>query len=247
MKQIKQLKSYLILLLILGYTACKKDSWCGECFERTGKIVTEKRVVPAFNQLIVNHDLNVFITQDSVFELKIEAGKNMMDFITTEVTDSVLTINNKSRCNWTRNYKKHFNIYIKTPTIKHITSNTSGTIKSTTILTGNNLHLEIKTSGDIELTVNYTSIISDVKSGGDLTLHGNVSDHQSAMQSPSFLYCQDLVSNSTSLKSATSGLSYIYVTDKLNCDIENIGDVYCYGNPPVVNKTGSGKGTLYFK
>ena len=75
MKQIQYLKNYLILFLILSCSACKKNTWCGECFERSGKVVTEKRTVTAFNQIIVNHDLNVSITQDSIFELKIEAGK----------------------------------------------------------------------------------------------------------------------------------------------------------------------------
>jgi len=76
MKQIQYLKNYLILFLILSCcTACKKNTWCGECFERSGKVVTEKRTVTAFNQIIVNHDLSVSITQDSIFDLQIEAGE----------------------------------------------------------------------------------------------------------------------------------------------------------------------------
>ena len=133
------------------------------------------------------------------------------------------------------------------PTLKYISSNTSDTIKSLNLLTGDKLNIEIKTAGDVELTVNYTSIISNVKGGGNLILHGNTYNHESATQSPSFLYCQDLVSNTTSLQSFTSGLCYINVTNKLNCDIENIGDVFCYGSPATVDKTGNGKGMLYFK
>jgi hypothetical protein len=247
MKQIQHPKNYLLLFLILSYTACKKDSWCRECFERTGKVVTKRRAVSAFNQIVVNHNLSVFITQDTTFDLQIEAGENMMDFITTDVTDSVLTIQNKSRCNWTRNYKKPYNLYIKVPSIKNIISNTSGNVKSLNVLTGNKLNIEIETSGDIELTVNHTTITSNVKGSGNLILHGNVFHHESTIKSPSFLYCQDLASNSTSLKSRTSGLCYINVTNKLDCYIENIGDVYCYGNPVSINKTNNGKGVLYFK
>jgi len=246
MIKLQHIKNCLLLLLILSYTACKKDSWCNECFVRTGKVVTVKRTLGAFNQIVVYNNLSVFITQDTVFDIQVEAGEKLLDYITTDVTDSILTIQNKSRCTWTRNYKKPFNIYIKMPIVKHITSSTSGSIKSLNTLS-NKLYIEIQSAGDVELTVNTNAITSNVKSGGNLTLHGKVSSHESTVQSPSFLYCQDLISNYTILKSYSSGLSYINVTNKLDCDIEDIGDVYCYGNPATVNDTGNGKGKLYLK
>jgi len=245
MFKLQYIKSCSILFLILSYTSCKKDSWCTECFERTGKIVTVKRSLSPFNQLVVNDNLNVFITQDSVFDVEIEAGENMMYLIKTDVNDSILTIQNKNKCNWTRSFKKPFNIYIKMPQVKYITSLTSGNIKSLNTLTGYKLEIEINGAGDVELTVNNTTITSSAKNGGNLILHGNLYSHVCTMQSPSFLYCKDLVTSYTLLETYTSGLCYINVTNKFDCEIENIGDVYCYGSPTILNKTGNGKGTLY--
>lgn len=131
------------------------------------------------------------------------------------------------------------------PKVIYITSLTSGTIKSLNTLTGYKLEIEINGAGDVELTVNNTTITSSAKNGGNIILHGNLYSHVCTIQSPSFLYCKDLVTSYTSLQTYTSGLSYINVTNRLDCEIENIGDVYCYGNPAIVNKTGNGKGVLY--
>ncbi len=247
MIKLKHIKSCLLVFIIISSTSCKKDNWCGECFERTGKIITEKRALSGFNQLVISDNLKVFITQDSVFEVQIEAGKNMMKLIKTTVSDSVLSIENKNHCSWTRNYNKPFNVYIKIPRVNKITSLTSGTIKSTNTLTFAELEIEIKGSGDVDLTVNGTIINSFAKNGGNLILHGTVLSHESTIQSPSFMYCEDLATGYTYLNSYTSGLCYIYATNKLDCRIENIGDIYCYGNHTTVDETGSGKGKLYLK
>lgn len=228
------------------FSSCQKENRC-DCFKRTGSIVTETREISGFDKVVVDDNLNVFITQDTVFEVKIEAGDNLIPLIKTEVADGILSIHNKNRCNWTRSYDKPFNVYIKMPIVNSIISDGTGNIKSLNTITTANLNIQTKNSGDVELTVNSVKIVSNVHGTGDLTLHGTVQDHVCDIGGTAFLNCQDLVTNYSYIHTYTTGLSYVTTTGILECKIDKIGDVYCYGNPVKVQEIKNGKGQLYLK
>src|ERR1019366_2832981 len=225
-----------ILLVIVLFTTCKKENMC-DCIKRTGPILIQQRDISGFDKIFVYDNLNVFITQDSMFEVKVEAGKNIRGLITTEVSDGTLTIKNKNRCNWTRSYDEPFNIYIKMPVIKYITSNGTGNIKSLNIITTDAFDVETQNSGNIELTVNNLKIASHMHGAGDLILHGYTAEHACDIGGTAFLKCQDLQTNYTWVHTFTSGLCYVSANNLLICIIDYVGDIYCSGNPKTIDKT----------
>ena len=240
-------KSITIVLLALFFIGCKKENAC-DCIKRTGDIITETRSISGFDKILVEDNLNVFITQDSVFEIKVEAGENIVPLIKTEVQpDGTLTIRNKNRCNWTRSYKKPFNVYIRMPVIKFITSNGSGSIKSENTITTPEFRVEVQSTGSVELDVNNSQVVTYMIGYGDLTLHGITHNHSCTVGGNGFLYCSDLVTNYTYLHAYTNGLCYINVTGMLDCIIDSECNVYCYGNPGTVQKKQNGEGQLYLQ
>ncbi len=81
MKTVKYL--FILVLLftgILSIPSCKKENRC-DCIKRTGPIVKETRVLAEFTRVEAEDNLNVFITQDTVQEVVIEAGENKMLFL----------------------------------------------------------------------------------------------------------------------------------------------------------------------
>jgi hypothetical protein len=244
MKSLKFFKIMLVLSLALNFSACKKENSC-DCFKRTGKIEMLTREVSGFDKIVAENNVNVFITQDSVFEVKIESGDNLIPLIKTEVVDGTLFISNKNRCNWTRSYKKPFNVYIKMPIIKYITSDGSGDIKSIGTITSNAFDIQTKSSGNIELTVNNSKVISHMNGSGDVTLHGVTYEHSCSIGGSAFLYCNDLQTSYTWIQSYTTGLCYVTAADLLICRIDEVGDVYCSEHPIAVQKIKNGKGNLY--
>lgn len=235
-----------MLLIAAFFTSCKKENAC-DCIKRTGPIVIQKREISGFDKIIVYDNVNVLITQDSIFEVLVEAGKNLRGLITTEVSDRTLVINNNNRCNWARSYKEPLNIYIKMPVIKYITSDGTGTIKSLNTITTDTFDVQTKNSGNIELIVNNAKIISHMHGAGDLTLHGYTNEHACDIGGTAFLRCQDLQTQYTWVHSFTTGICYVSVNNFLECQIDKIGDIYCYGNPTTVEKTLKGTGQLYLK
>lgn len=241
----KYIKIYIGLFLVVFLCACKKENRC-DCIKRTGSIITETREINGFDRLFVEDNVNVFITQDSFFEVKVEAGENIVPLIKTEVTDGTLFIRNKNRCSWARSYDKPLNVYITMPVIKYITSDGTAAIKSLNTITTDIFDVQTKNSGNIELTVNNAKVISHMHGSGDLTLRGTTGEHACDIGGTAFLNCKDLETDITWVHTFTTGLCYV-TTSNLTCLIDNIGDVYCYGNPLTVQKTKNGAGQLYLK
>lgn len=241
-----QLKTILILFCIAFLYSCNKENSC-DCIKRTGKIETTKRWLSKFDKIYVEDNVNVFITQDSTFDVEVEAGKNIGWLIEIDTAGGTLSIKNKNRCNWTRSYKEPLNVYIKMPVIKYITSNGSGTISSLNTITTDQLQVQIESSGNIELNVNNSQIVSHIFGYGDLTLNGTTHEHDVDIGGCSFLNCQNLHTSITYIHSFTTGLSYVNASDLLTCKIGLNGDVYCYGNPVTVEKTITSTGQLYLK
>ncbi len=247
MKQIKQNFTFLLAtLVILFVSACKQENMC-DCIKRTGNIETTKRWASNFDKIYLEDNVNVFITQDSSFDVEVEAGKNVGWLIETEVTDGTLFIRNKNRCNWTRSYNKPLNVYIKMPVIKYITSNGSGTIKSLNTITTPVFDLQIKSSGNIDLMVNNSLITSHIFGYGDVTLSGSTNEHDADIGGSSFLNCRNLQTSKTYVHAFTTGLCYVSASDYLICHIDLNGDVYCYNHPTTVEKKLTSSGQLYLE
>ena len=244
MKRIKYFNTLFVLLSLLFFSTCKKENRC-DCFKRTGAIETEIRNVGPFNKIYVENNLNVFIIQDSVCQVKVEAGEHLIPLIKTEITDGTLFIKNKNKCNWARSYDKPFNVYVRMPYVKYITSNGTGDIKSSNTITTDTFEIQTKNSGNIELTVNSSRITSHLFGSGDLTLHGKTYEHACSIGGTGYLYSADLQTNYTWIESYTTGLCYIAASDLLICRIDQIGDVYCYTRPATIEKTFFGAGHLY--
>ncbi len=245
MKNIIPIKILAVLLTAYLFTTCKKENMC-DCIKRTGAIITETRSIIGFDSVLAEDNLNIFITQDPVFEVKVEAGKNIVPLIKTEVVDGTLIITNNNRCNWTRSYDKPFNVYIKMPLIKYIGSEGTGNIKSLNTITTDVLNVQTKNSGNIELTVSNSNITTYMHGAGDVTLHGTTNQHYVDIGGTAFLNCKDLQTGYTSIHTFTTGLCNI-TTTKLACRIDYVGDVYCYGSPVIVEETLNGTGQLYLK
>ncbi|MDF2438891.1 MAG: hypothetical protein K0Q95_3267 [Bacteroidota bacterium] len=240
-------KFQLIFFLLFAFlSSCKKENRC-DCIKRTGTIIREERSLSGFDKIAVENNLNVFITQDSAFKVTVEAGENIAPLIETVVQDGTLIMRNKNRCNWARSYQKPLNVYVAMPELRYVTSDGTGDIKSLNTLTTSTIDLQIKNSGNIELTVDNKVVLSHMHGSGDVTLHGNTEEHDISIGGTAYIYAADLQTSYTFIDKFTLGMSYIRVRDLLICKMKDKGDVICYGNPTTVHKTIEGSGQLYFK
>ena len=234
----------LSLFFLLG--GCKKENRC-DCIKRTGEIVKEKRNISGFTQLLVKDNVNVFITQDSVFDVTVEAGDNLVPLITTNLDGNTLVCENKNRCNWTRSYKKPINVHVRMPTVSIIEASGTGNIVGMNKIKVPNCYILTRNSGNVELTIDTPTLTTAMHGSADVVLHGYAHDHACDIGGSGFLKAADMFTEYTYLHTYTLGLCYVYVHDLFICKIDQKGDIYAYGNPKYVGTTYNSSGKLYLQ
>src|SRR5437868_14955643 len=105
--QMKNL-SFLFILSMPFFTSCKKKG----CFDSEGKVIMVTRNIAAFHQVELIDNINLILTQDTVEQIKIEAGENLQPNISTDVQNGILTIRNNTACNWIRKLSETINVYL---------------------------------------------------------------------------------------------------------------------------------------
>lgn len=239
----KGLTKILFCLLIIA-TGCSKDSPF-ESLKPLGKTTTEVRSITSFNAIQANNDVNVIITQDSSFEVKVEAPENMQDKITAEIDGTTLVLRNKNKFKWAHNYEKQtVKIYVKVPYLKDIANLGIGKITATNTISGTGIvDVTVRSAGDLELTMIYDEIFVHMNGSGDITLSGNTQNFQANNQDNGFLNCGNLISSYGFLYTRTTGNCFMNITNLFDLNIVGRGDVYLKGSP-TINSTITGSGKL---
>ena len=70
----------------------------GDCFNGTGIVKKETRILGDFDSIYVDRRLNIVLVQDSVNFAVVEAGEHLLDMIETEIQNGELTLRNNNKC-----------------------------------------------------------------------------------------------------------------------------------------------------
>lgn len=231
------------LALLMVIWGCNKSG--AGCFEGTGDVVLEKRQVPAFDSIQLNDNVNLILTQDSVYSVSVEAGQNLLPGILTEVIDNQLIIHNTNTCNWTRSYNKPLNVYVSTRNLYKLYYNSAGDVTTTNKLRGGPLVVEIWGGcGLIDLDMNIFHGEFYSKLGTTtMSLHGNCAIVSLGSSDYGRLDARDLKSGYAYIANTGSNDSYVNSNTYLSATINSIGNIYFTGNPDTIVQqiTGTGK------
>jgi len=239
-------KLFLFILLGFGLFSCKKEN-CFDCIKSTGKIITQERNLKSFNSVFVEDKIDVYITQDSIFKVEVEAGQNLQSLIKTEVEGETLRIMNNNKCNWVRGYKHSIKVFIHAPYFKYIENAGVGTTESLNTISQNELSIKTSNSGDLKLKVNTDKMMISSHGNGDVYITGTTIKLESSCVGTNFLYANDLIiSNYAYVYTASIGNSYVTAPDNglMDVQIARDGNVYYKGNPSKINLSRIGKGDL---
>lgn len=136
----------------------------------SGNVITRDVAVSSFNQLNISGVFNVILAQGDKEAVKIEAEDNLQQLILVNNSDNVLTLSMKKDVNIKTNRK--LNVYVTFKKIKGLQLRTVGNVTSTGTLNFDDLDLENKSVGNVDLNLSARSLTLDNKSVGNLELEG---------------------------------------------------------------------------
>lgn len=223
--------------------SCDKEN---SCVKTSGPTTSEFRIITgAFDTVELNNKINLILTQDSVFSIKVEAGANLLPLITTDVIDNQLIIKSDNRCNFLRSYTKPINVYLSVPSLKKINYLGQGNISCTNLLTFPTFTIEAnKATGSVNLAlVNDDLRVMQHIGPADFNFIGSSKRAYLYTNGNGWLHFENFICNDAQVNSSGTGDIILNATNSLLVELYAIGNVYYYGNPmlTVSNHTGSGE------
>ena len=243
MKNVRLL--FLLYFMAAGFLSLTVSSASGDASGRSksnwaNDSGSEIRAVGKFSKLAVNLPGEVVLSQGNNQELKLEADKDVLALITTEVADGHLRISVKEDSKLPKN-NSAIRIYITAPTLEAITVAGSGKITGRNKFTSDQLHLSVAGSGSIQLAVKAKELKSSIAGSGNLDLSGSCDEHSLSIAGSGNARTYELDATRASVRISGSGDCQVTAQKDLEVRISGSGSVKYKGNAQVSKSiTGSG-------
>jgi hypothetical protein len=142
--------------------------------EGSGNVVTKDINVTSFDELSVGGVFSVSLKQGSKEEVKIEAEDNLQELFEVKNEGSKLVVGMKKDVNISS--KKKMKVYITFKKLKGIDIKTVGDVSTDGSLSFDDLKLDNKSVGNVDLNFTAKSVSIDNKSVGNIKLQGKADD-----------------------------------------------------------------------
>lgn len=242
-------KTFSIVFYLLGivvfFSSCNKPD-AKDIIKTTGKIITEKRYLNNLVAVKLFDRIHLVLVQDSLNFILVKAGKNLLPKIKTEISNDTLTIDNLNKFNFLRNFKDSIITELHLKNLNYLRYESAGNIWTQNKFKLSKFSLDSwNGSGMVDLDMSCNEISFAFHTGpGDLNLKGEGSDLYLYCAGQGFLNTEKFDSKRVQINSIGSGGITVRAEEQLLVDIGGEGNVYYYGNPPVVKKKNFGKGDL---
>ncbi len=254
------MKKYLVIpllvILILGLSACS-------ILPRVepGIQITETRDVSEFHAIVFDAAGRMMITQGDTESLTIEAGRNIMPHILSEVKDGVLVIR-MDEPRWNMAIPKPVQYMLVVKELDDIAISGAGDIKLEDLesssmeidlsgagnfevgsLIADSLDISLSGAGNIDISdLNVASLDATLSGAGNFSLAGVAPDQTALLAGLGSYQAGDLESARVTVEVAGASGATVWATESLKVIISGAGSVEYYGSPQVsqdVNGVGS--------
>lgn len=232
------------LLIISALCFLAALSSCKRAPLTIGSIVTQERELPDFTEVHVNDYINISLVRSDTCYIKITTGKNIVDNITTDVNNGILTICNTTTCNWARpyNYECKATLYFKD--ITNFIFASSGTLETENDYTGilpppAYYRFEIHGgSGDVDLNINNCNDLRVVYQHGTsrLNLHG--SNNRGLVvykRSYGIIDARNYDAEIVHVTTESASDCFISASKEIEAVINDLGNIYYKGEPDSIS------------
>lgn len=200
-----------------------------------------ERSLPPFSAVNVNLSALVELVHDTsnnapYVSLIVEG--NLAQHLSTEVENDTLNIT-LEYC-----FSSHANIIVRVhyDSLTTLIISGPGDIVSKSKFVQPLLNLDIRSSGNMDLTMDVDQLNSKINGTGSIYLNGQVKNHTITHNNSGTINTYQAMTDTVHLEMTGSGNAYVRVKKELNVNILNSGDTYYKGYPAIKDIiSGSGK------
>ena len=236
----RKLLIILTLCFLAAFSACKKAPLT------VGPTVTQTRELPDFTEVYVNDYINISLVRSDTCYIEITTGKNIIDNITADVDNGILTICNTTTLNWIRPYNYTLDVTLYFKDITNFVFASSGTLVTKNNYTGHVsspdfYRFEIHGgSGDVDLNVNdcYDFRVVYHYGSSKLSIHGeNNYFFVIYKRSYGIIDAQNYDAERVHVTTESPSDCFISASSEIKATINNLGNIYYKGDPDTIQVT----------
>ena len=229
---------FLAILFTATLTSCRYIS--GKRIRGNGVMKTESRAAGTFSSIDVSGNADVYIKQDSVASIKIEADENLLQYLITEIEGGTLRIHQKEGTNLKPS--KSIKVYVNGPDFKHFEASGACDIYSENkINSAETITISLSGASDVKMELKAPQITADLSGAGTITLKGETKDFRVGGSGSTDIKCFELMTENTEVDLSGAGDAEVFASVKLDVHVSGAADVKYKGNASVSqNVSGAG-------
>lgn len=230
----------LILLGITSFIGYFKTQIGQNCVEGEGPVV-QKEINPGhFKSILLNNNLNVELTQDSMQKVIIQAEENLINNFSFVVKDSQLKIS-RLYC-----MRKSKNVLIKiyTNDLEKIKIQSGGKITTSNTLIGNKLDIDANSGSNFEIDLDYKEVYPNLSAGAIGKISGNTDQLNSEISAGSNLNASKLLIVDCTISASSGAFAEVNVSGTLSASASSGASIRYSGNPTKKIENASSGGNI---
>jgi len=236
----------VVLLFAVAFSALTATAQANDVTIGNGMITREVRDIEAFEKLDINGPFEVRLVSGKAGSVTIEGDKNLMPFITTEVSGNTLAISPQTGKLFKSSHGNKIIIKVPFASINEIKFKGSGSVTGKKAIT-NDIKIMLDGSGNIDLDVASGNVEAVLSGSGNMALNGNTDMFTCSVYGSGILKAQCLRSASVNVTVNGSGNADVHSNKEIVGRINGSGNIAYTGQPAQkdLKRTGSGEFRVY--
>ena len=216
--------------------------FCLSSFAQKGDVYKEERKVESFQSIDAGGVCNIFLKQGNQEELVLEAHKNILDLIITEVRGGTLYID------WKKGSKiKKFsklNIYITFQELNELDVDIVGNLRTEGTINSTNMEIDFSGVGNVDLAFDSQNIEAEFSMVGNIELSGAADNVDIESNCTGNLDASTLIAKHLVLENASIGNVRVHADETISLVSSGVGNVHYSGDAKVERLDSSGIGKI---
>jgi hypothetical protein len=206
---------------------------------------TTERNVGSFESIDVSGAMDVFLTEGTTENVKIEAKGIELDKILTEVKDQTLKISMKNQSgNWSWGKNVEIKVYVTYRKLNAISNRGSSDIIGNSVVKNETMDISLSGSGDIKMALDVKSLSVSVSGSSDIRVEGTATKQEIRISGSGNFDGKNLEGKEVKVQVSGSGDATVWATEMIDAKVSGSGDVSYKGNPSKEISKVSGSGTI---
>lgn len=233
----------IALVISLFFSSCGFDVQIGDFGtgeKGNGNLITDTRVVTdEFTEISAQEGLMVYVTQEDDFKIEVEADKNIIDLIRTDIKDGKLRVHAEK--NIGQATKK---IFVSLPNVNELRASSGAHLKTENTIKSNELVVDGSSGAILNVDVISQELEIEASSGANLNVVGTTDSADVDVSSGGNINAKDLQTRTCIADASSGGNVKIQVSKSLMADASSGGNI-SYAGDPSVEKKKSVSGSVY--